>query len=80
MPYSTACCTPLSNFEVQQNYKEVVDPAGMQKFIFKSPYYMAKIGNKYSYYPVFSDRQLSNALQAWSVILSLDYDALDTSE
>lgn len=28
MPYSTACCTPLSNFEVQQNYKEVVDPAG----------------------------------------------------
>jgi len=28
MPYSTACCTPLSNFEVQQNYKDVVDPAG----------------------------------------------------
>jgi isoleucyl-tRNA synthetase len=27
MPYSTACATPLSNFEVQQNYKEVVDPA-----------------------------------------------------
>ena len=27
MPYSTACCTPLSNFEAGQNYKEVVDPA-----------------------------------------------------
>lgn len=23
MPYSTACCTPLSNFEAGQNYKEV---------------------------------------------------------
>lgn len=28
MPYSTACNTPLSNFESGQNYKEVVDPAG----------------------------------------------------
>lgn len=28
MPYSTACSTPLSNFESGQNYKEVVDPAG----------------------------------------------------
>lgn len=27
MPYSTACTTPLSNFEAQQNYKEVNDPA-----------------------------------------------------
>ncbi|XP_050314029.1 isoleucine--tRNA ligase, cytoplasmic [Anthonomus grandis grandis] len=27
MPYSTACNTPLSNFESSQNYKEVVDPA-----------------------------------------------------
>ncbi|XP_059621937.1 isoleucine--tRNA ligase, cytoplasmic [Phlebotomus argentipes] len=27
MPYSTACTTPLSNFESGQNYKEVVDPA-----------------------------------------------------
>lgn len=27
MPYSTACTTPLSNFEAQQNYKEVLDPA-----------------------------------------------------
>ncbi|XP_031549058.1 isoleucine--tRNA ligase, cytoplasmic-like [Actinia tenebrosa] len=27
MPYSTACNTPLSNFESNQNYKEVVDPA-----------------------------------------------------
>lgn len=26
MPYSTACTTPLSNFESGQNYKEVVDP------------------------------------------------------
>lgn len=27
MPYSTGCTTPLSNFEAQQNYKEVNDPA-----------------------------------------------------
>lgn len=27
MPYSTACTTPLSNFEAQQNYKDVADPA-----------------------------------------------------
>ena len=32
MPFSTACSTPLSNFESGQNYKEVVDPAG--KFFF----------------------------------------------
>lgn len=29
MPYSTKCNTPLSNFESGQNYKEVVDPAGI---------------------------------------------------
>src|SRR5436190_12001639 len=27
MPYSTALNTPLSNFEAQQNYKDVQDPA-----------------------------------------------------
>lgn len=27
MPYSTACATPLSNFESGQNYKNVIDPA-----------------------------------------------------
>ncbi len=27
MPYSMACCTPLSNFEAGQNYKDVDDPA-----------------------------------------------------
>ncbi|KAJ5082381.1 hypothetical protein N7532_011424 [Penicillium argentinense] len=27
MPYSTALATPLSNFEAQQNYKDVQDPA-----------------------------------------------------
>ena len=27
MPYSTKCCTPLSNFEAGQNYKDVQDPA-----------------------------------------------------
>lgn len=27
MPYSTGCTTPLSNFEAQQNYKDVPDPA-----------------------------------------------------
>ena len=33
MPYSTACCTPLSNFEAQQNYKDdVIDPAVVVTF------------------------------------------------
>lgn len=32
MPYSTACNTPLSNFESGQNYKEVVDPAVVVSF------------------------------------------------
>eukprot|EP00929_Paragymnodinium_shiwhaense_P060592 TRINITY_DN30254_c0_g1_i1.p1 TRINITY_DN30254_c0_g1~~TRINITY_DN30254_c0_g1_i1.p1 ORF type:complete len:1160 (+),score=334.10 TRINITY_DN30254_c0_g1_i1:233-3712(+) len=32
MPYSTACSTPLSNFEVAQNYKEVPDPSIIVKF------------------------------------------------
>ncbi|KAG6444895.1 hypothetical protein O3G_MSEX003627 [Manduca sexta] len=32
MPYSTACSTPLSNFESGQNYKEVVDPAVVVSF------------------------------------------------
>ena len=27
MPFSTQCCTPLSNFEAGQNYKDVQDPA-----------------------------------------------------
>lgn len=27
MPYSTGCCTTLSNFEAGQNYKDVDDPA-----------------------------------------------------
>ena len=27
MPYSTGCCTPLSNFEASQNYRDVQDPA-----------------------------------------------------
>lgn len=33
MPFSTACNTPLSNFESGQNYKDVVDPAGLTTFI-----------------------------------------------
>ncbi|XP_050421061.1 isoleucine--tRNA ligase, cytoplasmic [Adelges cooleyi] len=36
MPYSTACSTPLSNFESGQNYKEVVDPAVMVSFPLES--------------------------------------------
>lgn len=32
MPFSTACNTPLSNFESGQNYKEVVDPAVVVSF------------------------------------------------
>ncbi|KAJ3339948.1 isoleucine--tRNA ligase [Gonapodya sp. JEL0774] len=33
MPYSTACTTPLSNFEANQNYKEdVIDPAVVVSF------------------------------------------------
>ena len=36
MPYSTACHTPLSNFEAGQNYKEVVDPAIIISFPLES--------------------------------------------
>lgn len=32
MPYSSACSTPLSNFESGQNYKDVVDPAVVVSF------------------------------------------------
>eukprot|EP01104_Vermistella_antarctica_P000774 TRINITY_DN10893_c0_g1_i1.p1 TRINITY_DN10893_c0_g1~~TRINITY_DN10893_c0_g1_i1.p1 ORF type:complete len:1098 (+),score=337.49 TRINITY_DN10893_c0_g1_i1:35-3295(+) len=32
MPYSTACTTPLSNFESNLNYKDVVDPAIIVSF------------------------------------------------
>lgn len=32
MPFSTACNTPLSNFESGQNYKDTVDPAVMVAF------------------------------------------------
>ncbi|XP_078470570.1 isoleucine--tRNA ligase, cytoplasmic isoform X1 [Lampetra planeri] len=32
MPYSTACTTPLSNFEANQNYKDVTDPAVIVSF------------------------------------------------
>ena len=35
MPYSCACNTPLSNFEVQQNYKTVDDPAVICAFPLK---------------------------------------------
>uniref|UniRef100_A0A1B6DSJ0 Isoleucine--tRNA ligase, cytoplasmic n=1 Tax=Clastoptera arizonana TaxID=38151 RepID=A0A1B6DSJ0_9HEMI len=35
MPYSTACNTPLSNFESGENYKEVVDPAVVVSFPLK---------------------------------------------
>ena len=36
MPFSTACHTPLSNFEAGQNYKEVVDPAIIVSFPLES--------------------------------------------
>ena len=32
MPFSTALCTPLSNFEAQQNYKDTQDPAVVVTF------------------------------------------------
>lgn len=32
MPYSTACTTPLSNFEAGSNYKDVSDPAVIVSF------------------------------------------------
>lgn len=36
MPYSTACCTPLSNFEANQNYKDVADPSVVISFPLES--------------------------------------------
>jgi isoleucyl-tRNA synthetase len=38
MPFSTACNTPLSNFESGQNYKDVVDPAGENCFYSRISY------------------------------------------
>ena len=32
MPFSTACNTPLSNFEAGMNYKDVQDPAVIVSF------------------------------------------------
>ncbi|KAF1745068.1 hypothetical protein MXB_3965 [Myxobolus squamalis] len=32
MPFSTACNTPLSNFETGQNYKDIVDPSIVIRF------------------------------------------------
>eukprot|EP00033_Pygsuia_biforma_P001035 GCRY01001180.1.p1 GENE.GCRY01001180.1~~GCRY01001180.1.p1 ORF type:complete len:1077 (-),score=340.73 GCRY01001180.1:217-3447(-) len=36
MPYSTGCTTPLSNFEANQNYKDVSDPAIVVSFPIKT--------------------------------------------
>jgi isoleucyl-tRNA synthetase len=36
MPYSTACGTPLSNFEAGENYKDVNDPAVVVNFPLES--------------------------------------------
>ncbi|KII67444.1 Isoleucine--tRNA ligase, cytoplasmic [Thelohanellus kitauei] len=33
MPFSTACTTPLSNFETGQNYKDIVDPSIIIRFV-----------------------------------------------
>ena len=38
MPFSTACNTPLSNFESGQNYQDVVDPAGRYKVLIDGQY------------------------------------------
>lgn len=37
MAYSTACSTPLSNFEANQNYKQVSDPSIVVKFRLREP-------------------------------------------
>ncbi|TBT97551.1 isoleucine--tRNA ligase, partial [Hamiltosporidium magnivora] len=39
MPFSTACSTPLSNFEANQNYKEVSDPSILVKFPLLKPFH-----------------------------------------
>lgn len=36
MPFSTACATPLSNFEAGLNYKDVQDPAVVVAFPLKN--------------------------------------------
>lgn len=38
MPYSTACSTPLSNFEANQNYKDVSDPSILVAFPLRKPF------------------------------------------
>ena len=42
MPYSTGCCTPLSNFEAGLNYKDVSDPAVMvRRHLHSAVFYLA---------------------------------------
>lgn len=38
MPFSTACSTPLSNFEAGQNYKDTQDPSGRNSVDFLFPW------------------------------------------
>lgn len=38
MPFSTTCSTPLSNFEANQNYKEVSDPSALVVFPLIEPF------------------------------------------
>ena len=60
MPYSTKCTTPLSNFEANQNYKDVVDPAGIAiKQCYKFEQHFAKATEKVVWSKVLLD-QVSN--------------------
>lgn len=43
MPYSTGCSTPLSNFEANQNYKEVSDPSLLVSFPLNSTLHGYKV-------------------------------------
>ena len=43
MPFSTACKTPLSNFEANQNYKDVSDPSVLIAFPLLNPFKSRKV-------------------------------------
>ena len=48
MPYSMACSTPLSNFESNQNYKDVLDYSIFVKFeVIKDQHFLNRFGHKY---------------------------------
>lgn len=55
MPFSTACSTPLSNFEAGQNYKDTQDPSGRYYLILVCRDYERKEKSTFTILIILSD-------------------------